>query len=136
MAVREAASTSPWMVATAGRNSKGAFPNIPWVRPRWMWLASNPNRVYALIEDADPGLYRSDDGGKTWKLMNNSHDMLERPAYYTRMRIAPDDEDRVYFQSVVWSMTSRRRQDDGAPLPAGGLGTSTTCGSIPKCRSE
>jgi photosystem II stability/assembly factor-like uncharacterized protein len=66
---------------------------------------SNPRRVYALIEDADPALYRSDDGGKSWKLVNNSHDMLERPAYYTRLRVAPDDADRVYFQSVVWSMS-------------------------------
>jgi len=66
---------------------------------------SNPHRVYALIEDADPSLYRSDDGGKSWKLVNNSHDMLERPGYYTRLRVAPDDADRVYFQTVVWSMS-------------------------------
>ena len=67
--------------------------------------ASNPERVYALIEDVDPALYRSDDGGKSWRLMNNSHEMLERPTYYTRLRVAPDDPDRVYFQTVMWVIT-------------------------------
>jgi photosystem II stability/assembly factor-like uncharacterized protein len=66
---------------------------------------SDSSRIYALIEDTDPAFYRSSDGGETWKLVNNSHEMLERPAYYARMRVAPDDPDRVYFQTVTWVMT-------------------------------
>lgn len=80
----------------------------------------DPDRVYALIEDADPSLYRSDDGGKTWKLMNRSHDMMERPAYYTRLRAAPDDKDRVYFQSVVWSMSRDGGKTIERPTPRAG----------------
>ncbi len=35
---------------------------------------SNPNRVYALVQDAPaPGLYRSNDRGETWQLVNQSH---------------------------------------------------------------
>ncbi|HSF16164.1 MAG TPA: glycosyl hydrolase [Vicinamibacteria bacterium] len=81
---------------------------------------SNPNRVYALIEDVDPSLYRSDDGGKTWTLVNNSHHMLERPGYYTRLRVAPDDADRVYFQSVAWSMSRDAGETVERPSPRAG----------------
>lgn len=81
---------------------------------------SDPRRVYTLIEDTDPAFYRSSDGGKTWKLVNNSHLMLERPAYYTRMRVAPDDADRVYFQTVTWVMT--RDGGDSIERPAARAG--------------
>lgn len=59
---------------------------------------SNPKRVYALIETGDRGsLWRSDDGGREWKVVNYSRRINERPHYYTRMAIAPDDENTVYF---------------------------------------
>src|SRR5881394_3649659 len=61
---------------------------------------SNPNTVYALIEDRDPTLYRSDDRGQTWRVMSRNHDMAERAPYYVRFAVAPDDEDRLYFVSV------------------------------------
>ena len=59
---------------------------------------SNPKRVYALIETGDRGsLWRSDDGGREWKVVNYSRRINERPHYYTRMVVAPDDENTVYF---------------------------------------
>ena len=61
---------------------------------------SNPNTVYALIEDRDPTLYRSDDRGQTWRVMSRNHDLAERAPYYVRFAVAPDDEDRLYFVSV------------------------------------
>ena len=66
---------------------------------------SDSDRVYALVEDTSPGLYRSDDGGKTWRLMSQNHTMNERASYYTRIAVAPDDEDRIYFASVRFSMS-------------------------------
>ena len=66
---------------------------------------SNPNTVYALIEDRDPTLYRSDDRGTTWRVMSRNHDMAERAPYYVRFAVAPDDEDRLYFVSVRFSMS-------------------------------
>lgn len=53
---------------------------------------SNSNRVYALIETADPGLWRSENGGETWKLVNQDHTLLERPHYYTRLAVAQIEE--------------------------------------------
>src|SRR5699024_1105001 len=47
--------------------------------------AANPDRVYALVEAKPPaeGLYRSDDRGETWELVNDRYDLMERPFYYT-----------------------------------------------------
>ncbi|HKW41056.1 MAG TPA: hypothetical protein VJN39_07400, partial [Gemmatimonadales bacterium] len=67
--------------------------------------ASNPNTVYALIEDQDPTLYRSDDRGSTWRLVSRDHNMAERAPYYVRFGVAPDDEERLYFVSVRFSMS-------------------------------
>ena len=66
---------------------------------------SNPNTVYALIEDQDPALYRSDDRGATWHLVSRDHNMAERAPYYVRFAVAPDDEDRLYFVSVRFSIS-------------------------------
>src|SRR5258706_16363030 len=55
---------------------------------------SNPNVVYALLEDRDPTLYRSDDRGNTWRGVSRNHDMAERPPYYGPLTAAPRDEDR------------------------------------------
>ena len=81
---------------------------------------SDPDRVYALIEDADPGFYRSNDGGHSWRLMSHNHTMAERAPYYVRFAVDPDDANRVYFVSVRFSMS----RDGGATLaddpPRGG----------------
>ncbi|HLZ44898.1 MAG TPA: hypothetical protein VKQ05_04395 [Gemmatimonadales bacterium] len=66
---------------------------------------SNPNTVYALLEDQDPSLYRSEDRGATWRLVSRNHDMAERAPYYVRFTVAPDDEDRLYFVSVRFTMS-------------------------------
>jgi len=67
---------------------------------------SNSNRVYALIETGQRGsLWRSDDGGENWKLINHSRLLNERPHYYTRMAISPVDENEVYFPSNSMSVT-------------------------------
>ncbi|MFQ5742484.1 MAG: glycosyl hydrolase [Acidobacteriota bacterium] len=85
--------------------ARGGLPAHPVGKTSVDVAASDSNRVYALIEDVDPGFYRSDDGGRSWRLMQQDHDMLERPGYYTRIRVAPDDEDRVYFVSVRFTVT-------------------------------
>ena len=66
---------------------------------------SNPNTVYALLEDQDPTLYRSDDRGTSWRVVSRNHDMAERAPYYVRFTVAPDDEERLYFVSVRFTMS-------------------------------
>ena len=77
---------------------------------------SNPNTVYALIEDQDPTLYRSDDRGVSWHVVSRDHSMAERAPYYVRFAVAPDDEERLYFVSVRFSMS----RDGGRTLARSG----------------
>jgi photosystem II stability/assembly factor-like uncharacterized protein len=81
---------------------------------------SDPDRVYALLELEHPTFYRSDDGGRSWRMVNRDHDLAERASYYTRFRVDTEDPDRIYFASVRFGMS----QDGGATLasnpPRGG----------------
>jgi hypothetical protein len=67
---------------------------------------NNSDRVYALIETGQRGsLWRSDDGGENWKLVSHNRLLNERPHYYTRMAVAPDDYNEVYFPCNSMSVT-------------------------------
>ena len=59
--------------------------------------AANANRIYALIE-AKPGggLYRSEDAGQTWALINSQGSLIQRPFYYTTLGADPSNADVVY----------------------------------------
>ena len=50
-------------------------------------------------------LWRSDDGGEKWKLVNHSRLLNERPHYYTRMLVMPDNANEVYFPSNGMGVT-------------------------------
>jgi len=59
--------------------------------------ANKPNVVYALVESKKNALYKSEDGGFTWKMINN--DMSEignRPFYYAEIYVDPENENRVF----------------------------------------
>jgi photosystem II stability/assembly factor-like uncharacterized protein len=55
------------------------------------------SRVYLLVE-AKPGggLYRSDDAGQTWTLINSNASLIQRPFYYTTLGADPTNADIVY----------------------------------------
>jgi len=62
----------------------------------------NSNRVWALMEHKDGGVFRSDDGGKTWKKINESRSLRQRAWYYTRIYADTEDEDIVYVMNVSY----------------------------------
>jgi photosystem II stability/assembly factor-like uncharacterized protein len=66
---------------------------------------SDGERMYALIQDDHPGFYRSDDGGESWRLVNQTNGIDERAPYYTRFVVDPHDENRIYFISVFISLS-------------------------------
>lgn len=58
--------------------------------------ASNPNVVYAMLEAKEGTLYRSDDKGETFRQVNKNQNIVGRGFYYTRVRVDPTDENKVY----------------------------------------
>ena len=105
---------------------------------------SNPNRVYALIEtgdgvpvngkETDRGkLWRSEDGGETWRLVSYDRTLGGRTHYYFRMVAAPDNENETYFLTAVsrvhlMAVKPCEPARVSAAVPAA---TIMTCGSIP-----
>ena len=77
-------------------------------RMGFAFATNNPNRVYALIEAKDNALYRSDDGGLKWEMINNKNDIGNRPFYYFDIYVDPKNENRVY--SIF---TNVHRSEDG-----------------------
>ena len=78
-------------------NAQG-LPSKPWGRVAVTAAPSNGNIVYALIEAEPPknGLYRSDDGGKTWQLRDRSQMMIWRPFYFANLIVDPKNPEKVY----------------------------------------
>ena len=86
--------------STWKRITKHGLPDPPLGKIAVAVAPSDSQRVYALIETGDKGsLWRSDDGGEQWKLVNRSRLFNERPHYYTRMLVMPDNANEVYFPS-------------------------------------
>lgn len=61
---------------------------------------SDSDRVYALIEAEKGGLFRSDDKGETWSVVNESRALRQRAWYYSTITVDPRDPDVVWFPQV------------------------------------
>ena len=61
----------------------------------------NSEKVWAIVENKEKGgLYRSEDGGKTWSVVNEERKIRQRAWYYTRVYADTQDEDVVYVLNV------------------------------------
>jgi photosystem II stability/assembly factor-like uncharacterized protein len=60
---------------------------------------ADPERVFAIVEaeKSVAGAYRSDDSGKTWKLMSSNPLITARSWYYMEVFADPNNEDIVYI---------------------------------------
>lgn len=61
---------------------------------------SNPDKLYALIENEKGGMYVSADAGETWTLTSNDNNIRQRAWYYTKVFADPKNENTVYAPNV------------------------------------
>jgi photosystem II stability/assembly factor-like uncharacterized protein len=54
------------------------------------------NRVYAIIEAEKGGIYRSEDAGESWKLINPDHRFTQRAWYFHHIFADPKNAETVY----------------------------------------
>jgi photosystem II stability/assembly factor-like uncharacterized protein len=69
---------------------------------------TNPNVVYAMMETGYPNrgvLWRSNDGGDSWKLVSYDRILNERSHYASRIMVSPSNENEVYFAANSHSVT-------------------------------
>jgi photosystem II stability/assembly factor-like uncharacterized protein len=69
---------------------------------------SSPDVVYATVEAAKSAVVRSDDGGRSWRTVNQRYDANPRPFYFADLRVDPQLPNRVY--SLDYNI---RVSDDG-----------------------
>ena len=91
---------------------------------------ANPDRVWAIVEAPEGGVFRSDDGGATWRLTNNERKLRQRGLLLLPgVRGSGGCRHGVRAQHRVLQVNGRRgdlRHCDPSPPTA----TSTICGSI------
>ena len=104
----------PWQVRSGGPGSgiwKSTDGGDTWTRlteglPKLMGKIgvavspANPDRVFAIIEAEKGGLYRSDDAGKTWRLLSEDREIQSRSWYYMNVTADPANADVLYVMNA------------------------------------
>ncbi|MGD2071648.1 MAG: hypothetical protein PVI57_23490, partial [Gemmatimonadota bacterium] len=104
----------PWRFDDGGRNTAvhvsrdggltwrriETLPDEPMARPGLSVAQSSPNVVYLVTEFPTAGtLFRSDDRGETWSMVNDDRDVNFRPFYYSDVYADPTDPNTLYTLS-------------------------------------
>ena len=77
------------------------LPEGPWGKIGVAVAPSDGRRVYALIEADKGGLFRSDDGGDSWRLASGDRALRQRAWYYSTLAIDPKNPDVIWCPQVA-----------------------------------
>jgi len=77
---------------------------------------ADPNRYFAMVENLDGGLFRSDDAGQTWTKVNDNRNYRQRAWYFSHVYADPSNKDIVYALNVGIGKST-----DGGKTFRGGL---------------
>ena len=61
---------------------------------------ANSKRLYAIVEAADGGIFRSEDAGTTWAKINENHNLTQRAWYFYHVYADPKNIDKVVCLNV------------------------------------
>lgn len=86
-----------WTQLEPGENG---LPEGIWGKVGVAVAPSDGRRVYALIEAQEGGLFRSDDGGRTWIRASGHHALRQRAWYYSTLTVDSRNPDVVWFPQV------------------------------------
>jgi photosystem II stability/assembly factor-like uncharacterized protein len=99
--------------ATWKRLDKG-LPHAPVGKIDVAVAPTDSKRVYALIQtDKQGSVWRSDDGGDTWKVTSWDRTLIGRAGYYIRLAVSPADKDKVLVASSGFHVST----DGGLTFP-------------------
>lgn len=104
----------PWTVRSGGSGSgiwKSVDGGTTWTRlseglPKLMGKIgvsvspANPDRVFAIVEAEQGGLYRSDDAGKNWRLLSSDRLIQTRSWYYMNISADPKNAEVVWVSNA------------------------------------
>ena len=76
------------------------FPKGTWGIVGVAVCASNSDKVYALIENKDGGMYVSNDAGESWTLQSSDNNIRQRAWYYTKVFVDPKNDNLVWVLNV------------------------------------
>ena len=78
------------------------------------------DRVWAIVEAEEGGVFRSDDGGVTWQKTNDDRNLRQRAWYYTRIYADPKNEEVAYVLNVqFWKSKDGGRTFESIDTPHG-----------------
>ncbi|HET7219512.1 MAG TPA: hypothetical protein VFJ02_15755 [Vicinamibacterales bacterium] len=81
---------------------------------------ADSNRVYAIIEAAEGGVFLSDDAGATWRRVNEDRRLRQRAFYYTRIYADPQAKDTLYVLNTgLYRSTDAGKTITGIRVPHG-----------------
>ena len=79
-----------------------------------------PERLYALVESEKSALYRSDNFGQDWEMVNSNSQMGERPFYFQYMKADPVDSARIYKPGFSMVVSDNAGENFESPFVGGG----------------
>jgi photosystem II stability/assembly factor-like uncharacterized protein len=115
------ASRSPWGMTSGGPGSglyRSADGGLTWKQLQGNGLPSgvlgrigvsvgaDGNRVYAIIEAEQGGIYASSDAGEHWQRVNDDHRFIQRSWYFNHIIADPKSPDTVYVLNTSFSRST------------------------------
>ncbi len=83
---------------------------------------NEPNRMYALIEATKNGLYKTDDGGFKWELVNSDKtEVTNRAFYFQDIKVDPKNENRLYNIKQTITMSEDAGKTFKTVIPYNGI---------------